>query len=88
LRLYVRGGSDLTAPAIENVRAICETHLSGEHLLEIIDLDEQPDRAADEQIIALPTLVRLAPAPVRRLIGDLSDQNRVAVALNLRGFIA
>jgi circadian clock protein KaiB len=51
-------------------------------------LDEQPDRAADEQIIALPTLVRLAPAPVRRLIGDLSDQNRVAVALNLRGFIA
>jgi circadian clock protein KaiB len=84
LRLYVRGESPTTAAAIDSVRAICEAYAAGDHELEIIDIDEQPDRAADEQIIALPTLVRLSPEPVRRLVGDLSDQERVVVALNMR----
>jgi circadian clock protein KaiB len=84
LRLYVRGESPLTPAAIDNVRAICEAYVPGDHQLEIIDIDENPERAADEQIIALPTLVRLSPEPVRRLVGDLSDQKRVVVALNLR----
>ena len=84
LRLYVRGESPTTAAAIDSVRAICEAYAAADHELEIIDIDEQPDRAADEQIIALPTLVRLSPEPVRRLVGDLSDQARVVVALNMR----
>lgn len=85
LRLYVRGRSKLTEPAIENIRAICDNRLSGDHFLEVIDIEEQPEHAADGQIIALPTLVRLAPGPVRRVIGDLADEQRVLVALNLRG---
>jgi circadian clock protein KaiB len=84
LRLYVRGKSPLTDAAIKNVRTICTTFVPQNHELEVIDIDQQPDRAADEQIIALPTLVRLSPAPVRRVIGDLGDQQRVLVALNLQ----
>jgi circadian clock protein KaiB len=84
LRLYVRGESPLTRAAIDSVRGICEAYAADNHELEIIDLDEEPERASDEQVIALPTLVRLSPEPVRRLVGDLSDPERVVVALNMR----
>ncbi len=84
LRLYVRGESPGTPAAIDSVRAICEAYAAGDHELEIVDIDEQPERASDEQVIALPTLVRLSPEPTRRLVGDLTDQERVVVALNMR----
>jgi len=84
LRLYVRGESPMTPATIDSVRAICEAYAAGDHELEIVDIDEQPERAADEQMIALPTLVRLSPEPVRRLVGDLTDQERVVIALNMR----
>ena len=63
----MRGSSALTPAAIHNVRAVCDRYAAGNHELEIIDVDEEPERAADEQIIALPTLVRLSPKPIRRL---------------------
>jgi circadian clock protein KaiB len=83
LRLYVTGSTSRSARAIEAARQICDTHLKGRHALQVIDLYEFPEAAAREQIIAAPTLVKLLPEPMRRVIGDLSDRPRVLASLGL-----
>jgi circadian clock protein KaiB len=83
LRLYVAGSTARSARAIENTRQICDNHLKGRHDLEVVDLYEHPDAAARENIFAAPTLVKLWPAPLRRVIGDLSDRRRVLLSLGL-----
>jgi circadian clock protein KaiB len=84
LRLYISGFRQRSRNAIADVRRICDKDLEGRADLEVIDIYQQPDRAAAQQIIASPTLVKEAPAPVRRLIGDLSDTQRVMAALDIR----
>jgi circadian clock protein KaiB len=83
LRLYVTGSTSRSARAIEATRQICDTYLKGRHDLQVIDLYEFPEAAAREQIIAAPTLVKLLPEPLRRVIGDLSDRPRVLASLGL-----
>ena len=84
LRLYVAGQTPKSLTAFANLKAICETHLKGRYRIEVIDLMEQPELAAGDQILALPTLVRKLPQPMRKIIGDLSDTERVLVGLDLR----
>ncbi len=84
LRLYVTGRSPNCLRAIENLRQACEQHLAGRHQIEIVDLLENPRRAADDQILAVPTLIRRRPEPVHRIVGDLSDTNRLLIFLQLR----
>jgi circadian clock protein KaiB len=83
LRLYVTGSTARSTRAIENMRQICDGHLRGRHDLEVVDLYEHPEAAAEENVFAAPTLVKLRPAPLRRVIGDLSDRARVLVSLGL-----
>ena len=83
LRLYVTGMSVRSTRAIANIKAICEEQLCGRYELEIIDLHQQPNLVLDEQIIAVPTLIKALPLPLRRIIGDLSDKERVLVGLEL-----
>jgi circadian clock protein KaiB len=83
LRLYVTGSTTRSTRAIEAARQICDTHLKGRHDLQVIDLYQHPEMAAQEQIIAAPTLVRLRPEPLRRIIGDLADRQRVLASLGL-----
>ncbi len=84
LRLYVAGTTPLSLRAITNMKRICEDHLRDRYDLEVIDIYQQPSLAEGEQIIAVPTLVKQLPAPLRRLIGDLSDTQHVLVGLDLR----
>lgn len=84
LRLYIAGMTPKYNRAIENIRKICEDELKGRYELEIIDIYQQPELAADEQIIAAPTLIKKLPLPLRKVIGDLSDKERVVVGLDLR----
>lgn len=84
LRLYVAGSTPRSSRAIRTIRAICEEHLKGCYRLEVIDIYQRPALARDEQIVATPTLIRELPPPLRRLIGDLSDVERVLVGLDLR----
>jgi circadian clock protein KaiB len=84
LRLYVTGRSPSCLRAIENLRLACEQHLAGRHRIEVVDLLENPSRAADDQILAAPTLVRQYPPPVRKIVGDLSDTDRLLAGLQLR----
>jgi circadian clock protein KaiB len=84
LKLYVAGQSPRSVNAIANIKNICEEHLQGRYELEVIDLYQQPQLALGEQIIALPTLIRKLPPPLRRIIGDLSNTERVLVGLDLR----
>ena len=84
LRLYVAGQSPRSLRAFENLKELCETHLAGRYQIEIIDLMENPKLARGDQIVAVPTLVRKLPEPVRKIIGDLSDSDRVLVGLDLR----
>jgi circadian clock protein KaiB len=84
LRLYVAGQTPKSVAAFANLKRICETHLEGRYRLEVIDLLENPRLAAGDQIIAVPTLVRKLPAPMKRLIGDLSNEARVLVGLDVR----
>ena len=84
LRLYVVGATAGSQRAISNLRAICETELAGRYKLEVIDIYQQPTLAKGEQIIAAPTLVKKLPLPVRRLVGDMSDRDRVLLGLDLR----
>jgi circadian clock protein KaiB len=83
LRLYVAGSTKRSTRAIETARQICDAHLAGRHELEVVDLYQYPEAAAREQIIAAPTLVKLLPGPLRRVIGDLSDRRRVLASLGL-----
>ena len=84
LRLYVAGTTDRSTAALANLRKICEEHLAGRYEIEVIDLLERPQLAKGEQIVAIPTLVRKLPEPVRKIIGDLSDRERVLIGLDLR----
>ena len=84
LRLYVAGQSPKSILAIENLRRVCDEHLPGRCRIEVVDLLENPELARGEGIIAVPTLVRRVPLPVRTIIGDLSDTDRVLVGLQLR----
>jgi circadian clock protein KaiB len=84
LRLYVAGESEKSLAAFANLRALCETHLSGRYEIEIVDLVENPRLARGDEIVAIPTVVRRLPGPLRKVIGDLSDTERVLVGLQLR----
>jgi circadian clock protein KaiB len=84
-RLYVAGQTERSQAAEANLRALCESRLPGGHELEVIDVTEQPGLAEEQRILATPTVVRLAPLPQRRVIGDLSDHQRTAYALGLPG---
>lgn len=84
LRLYVAGQSPKSLRAIDNLRKVCEEHLAGRFRVELIDLLENPRLARGDEIIAVPTLVRKLPEPIRQIIGDLSDTDRVLVGLQLR----
>jgi len=84
LRLYVTGTTGKSVRAIQNVRRICEEHLKGLYDLEVIDIYKNLPLARGDQIIAAPTLLKRLPAPLRRLIGDMSDEQRVLVGLDIR----
>jgi len=83
LKLYVTGMTTRSARAIENMQTFCEKHLMGRYDLQVIDVYQQPELAREEQIVAIPTLIKKLPLPLRRLIGDMSDEERVLVGLNL-----
>lgn len=83
LRLYVAGQTPKSLSAIANLRSICEEHLAGRYTVEVIDLIENPQLAAGDQILAVPTLVRRLPPPIKRVIGNLSDTERVLVGLDI-----
>ena len=83
LRLYVAGQTPKSIAAFANLKKICETHLKGQYTIEVIDLMENPRLAKGDQILAIPTLVRKLPPPLRKIIGDLSDEVRVLVGLNI-----
>jgi len=84
LRLYIAGHSARAAAALQNLQAICEQHLSGRYEIEVVDLLKHPQLARGDQIVAVPTLVRRLPQPIKRIIGDLSNAERVLVGLDLR----
>jgi len=84
LRLYVAGQTPKSVTALANLKKFCEEHLAGKYRLEVIDLLEHPQLARGDQILAIPTLVRRLPSPMRKIIGDLSNTERVLVGLDLR----
>jgi circadian clock protein KaiB len=84
LTLYIAGKTQKAVRAIENINRYCEEHLLEGYSVEIVDLHEHPELAASEQIIAVPTLIRKLPAPIRVLVGDLSDKEKVLVGLNIK----
>lgn len=84
LRLYIAGVNPKSSLAIANVRRICEEHLAGRYELEVVDLYQDPVLSKGEQIVAVPTLIKRLPAPLRKFIGDMSDVERILVGLDLR----
>ena len=84
LRLYIAGQSARSASALRNLEEVCEEHLAGRYKIEVVDLLKQPQLARGDQIVALPTLVRRLPPPMKKIIGDLSNQERLLVGLDLR----
>jgi len=84
LRLYINGSTLKSTLAVKNIKQVCEQHLHGRYNLEIIDIFQQAHLARDEQIVAVPTLIKRLPRPLRRLIGDLSDLNKVLFGLDLK----
>jgi circadian clock protein KaiB len=84
LRLYVAGQTAKSQLALKNLRRLCETHLEGRYQIEIIDLLVSPQLAAGDQILAVPTLVRKLPEPIKKIIGDLSNEERVLVGLDVQ----
>ena len=84
LRLYIAGQSARSASALKNLEEVCERHLAGRYKIEVVDLLRQPQLARGDQIVALPTLVRRLPPPMKKIIGDLSNQERLLVGLDLR----
>jgi circadian clock protein KaiB len=83
LRLYVAGTTPRSARTLDNITRLCEEWLPGRHRLEVIDLYQQPELAKEAQIVVVPTLIRKAPLPARRIIGDLSDRERLLAGLDL-----
>jgi circadian clock protein KaiB len=84
LRLYTAGETPRSTAALANLRKICEEHLAGRYTIEVVDLLARPQLAQGEQIVAIPTLVRRLPEPMRKIIGDLSNTERVLIGLDLR----
>jgi circadian clock protein KaiB len=84
LRLYVAGNTPKSATALQNLKKYCETHLQGLYKIEVVDLLIHPQLAEGDQIFAIPTLVRKVPEPIRKIIGDLSNEEKVLVGLNIR----
>lgn len=84
LKLYVAGSTARSVAALENLKRLCETHLSGRYSIEVVDLLVNPQLAAGDQILAVPTLVRKFPEPLRKIIGDLSNEARVLVGLDVK----
>jgi circadian clock protein KaiB len=84
LRLYVAGQTPKSLAAFANLKKLCEEHLAGEYEIEVIDLLKHPQLASGDQILAIPTLVRKLPSPIKKIIGDLSNTERVLVGLDLR----
>jgi circadian clock protein KaiB len=85
LRLYVAGQTPKSLAAITNLKKVCEEHLAGNYEIELIDLLKSPQLAKGDQILAVPTLVRRLPEPLKRIIGDLSNSERVLVGLDIKG---
>ena len=83
LRLYVAGQTPKSLAAFANLKELCDVHLAGKYQIEVIDLVKKPQRAKDDQIIAIPTLVRRLPQPIRKIIGDLCDTRRTLIGLDL-----
>ena len=83
LRLYVSGSTMKSAVAVENIKRICEQHLKNRYDLEVIDIYQQPNLAREEQIVAVPTLIKRLPLPLRRMVGDLSNLDKVLSGLDL-----
>ena len=84
LRLYVAGKTEKSVTALKNLKKYCEEYLKGQYRIEVIDLLEKPQLAEGDQILAIPTLVRKVPEPIRKIIGDLSNEEKVLVGLNIR----
>ena len=84
LRLYVAGQTPKSLLAFANLKKLCEQHLAGEYRIEVVDLLEKPQLAKGDQIFAIPTLVRKLPTPIKKIIGDLSNTERVLVGLDIR----
>lgn len=84
LRLYVAGTSERSARAVYNAKQLCEEHLAGRYELEVIDIFQQTGRARDDQVIAVPTLIKKLPTPLKRFIGDLSNRDVVLVGLDVK----
>jgi circadian clock protein KaiB len=84
LKLYITGQTPRSTRALENLKRICEQHLAGRYELEVIDIYQHPETAAEAQIIAAPTLLKVLPEPLRRIIGDLSDEKKVLVGFDLK----
>jgi circadian clock protein KaiB len=87
LRLYVAGQTPKSMLAFANLKKICEEHLPGKFTIEVVDLLENPQLAAGDQILAIPTLVRKLPQPIRKIIGDLSNTEKTLVGLNIRDWV-
>lgn len=83
LRLYVSGLTPRSVAAIENIKEICKTHLKGRYDLQVIDIYQMPELASSAQIVAVPTLIKQLPSPLRQLVGDLSEKERVLVGMGL-----
>lgn len=84
LRLYIAGNTAKSNAAVANLKKYCEVHLKGKYSIEVIDLLQKPQLAAGDQIFAIPTLVRKVPVPIRKIIGDLSNEEKVLVGLDLK----
>jgi circadian clock protein KaiB len=84
LRLYVTGNTPRSLRAVANTRGFCEDNLHGRYALEVIDIYQEPERARDAQVVAAPTLVRESPLPLRRMVGDMSERERLRSALGLQ----
>ena len=87
LRLYIAGQTPKSVLALKNINKLCKEHLDGEYSIEIVDLLKNPQLAEGDQIFAIPTLVRKVPEPIRKIIGDLSNEEKVLVGLNIRPLV-
>jgi circadian clock protein KaiB len=86
LKLYISGMTEKSRKAVKNVRKICESHLKGKYKLEVIDLYQNPRLAKGEQIVAVPTLIKKLPPPLRKIIGDMSNKEKILVGLDLKKY--
>ncbi len=88
LKLYITGATHHSMKAVKNLQKLCEDHLAGNYQLEIVDMYQQPSLAKEQQIIAAPTLIKLQPSPVRRIVGDMSDTEKILSVLNVKSTTA